>query len=358
MNLLDEVVGANPVWVWLLALGVGGATLGLLLLLRWLALRQLQRRIDRAPSELVQLLRDLVRRTQAFFFLAVALLAGSLALRLPPQATRGIEILAIVSFLLQVAIWGNRLVTHWVNREIRDHLGREGDAAAATTLNVVGVIVKIALWTVVLLLALDNLGVNITALVTGLGIAGIAVALALQSILGDLFASMAIVVDKPFLVGDFIVVGDYMGTVERIGLKTTRLRSLSGEQLVYSNSELLRAVIQNYRPMTERRAAFTFRVPFSTPLEKLARIPEVARETVEAQALTRFAWAAVREFGDHGVVYEVVYYYLSPDYSAWRAVHGAIHLALVAKLRELGVELAYPTWVVHTSPAREDRDGH
>ncbi|MCX7750147.1 MAG: mechanosensitive ion channel family protein [Candidatus Bipolaricaulota bacterium] len=357
MTFLQQVVAANPLWVWLLALGVGGATFGLLKLLKWLVLRHLGRRLERTPSEGIRLLADLVRRTQALFFLSLALLAASLALRLPPQAVRGIEILAIVAFLVQVASWGTRLITHWINREIRNQLEREGNAAAATTLNAVGVIVKIALWTVVLLLALDNLGVNITALITGLGIAGVAVALALQNILGDLFASMAIVVDKPFLVGDFIVVGNHMGTVERIGLKTTRLRSLSGEQLVYSNSELLRAVVQNYRRMTERRAVFTFRVPFSTPLEKLARVPELVRGAVEAQPLARLAWAVPREFGDHGIVYEVVYYYGSPDYSAWREVHGAIHLALLGKLRELGVELAYPTWVVHTSPPKEEAGG-
>lgn len=356
MTFLHQVVAANPLWVWLLALVVGGATFGGLVLLKWLAGRHL-RKLQGAWGQPVQLLADLLGRTHTFFLFSLALLAASLPLRLPPQASRGIEILAIVSFLVQVASWGTRLVTHWVNREIRNQLEREGDAAAATTLNAVGVIVKIALWTVVLLLALDNLGVNITALVTGLGIAGVAVALALQNILGDLFASMAIVVDKPFLVGDFIVVGSEMGTVERIGLKTTRLRSLSGEQLVYSNSELLRAVVHNYRRMAERRATFTFRVPFSTPLEKLARVPELVRAVVEAQPMARLAWAVVREFGPYGIVYEVVYYYGSPDYSAWREVHGAIHLGLLAGLRELGVDLAYPTWVVHTTPAKEESVG-
>lgn len=346
MTSLQRVFADNALWVWFLSLGILGATFALLKVTTWALRRRLLAREKRSPSELIRLAADLVRRTHTLFLLAVSLFAASLALNLPPAASRGVGVLAVIALLIQSATWGNRLITYWVNREIKQKLEAERDAATATTLNAVAFLGKIALWTVVLLLALDNVGINVTALITGLGIAGIAVALALQSILGDLFASIAIVVDKPFLVGDFIVVGSHMGTVERIGLKTTRIRSLSGEQLVFSNSELLRSAVQNYKRMTERRVAFTFRLPFSTPHDKLTAVPAIVREAVESQPHTRFGWALITAYGEYGLQYEVVYHVLVPDFTTYRQVHSAIHVELLRRLGEVGIQLAYPTQVV------------
>ncbi|MFH1610076.1 MAG: mechanosensitive ion channel domain-containing protein, partial [Candidatus Bipolaricaulota bacterium] len=231
MGLLRRTFAENEVWVWLVALGIFLLTVGLLKLVKWVIHRRLTARYARTKSELVRLIGDLVRRTHLAFILVVALYAASLALTIPEAASKAMRTLAVLAWLMQFASWGNRLISFCVNREIRRKLEEEQDAASVTTLNAMAFLVKIVLWAVVLLLALDNMGINITALITGLGIAGIAVALALQNILGDLFASISIVVDKPFLVGDFIIVGDMLGTVERVGLKTTRVRSLTGEQV-------------------------------------------------------------------------------------------------------------------------------
>jgi len=206
---------------------------------------------------------------------------------------------------------------------------------------------------VILLLALDNFGVNITTLVTGLGIGGIAVALALQSVLGDLFASLSIVLDKPFVIGDFINVDEYMGTVEHIGLKTTRVRSLSGEQLVFSNSDLLKSRIRNYKHMQERRVAFTIGVTYQTPLDRVAAIPSIIRKIIEAQGGVRFDRSHFKTYGDSALVFETVYYVLSSDYNAYMDIQQAINLRVYEEFAAEGIEFAYPTRTLYMKQEKE-----
>jgi small-conductance mechanosensitive channel len=350
MTFLHRVIAGNEVWAWFVALGICVACFAFLRLAKWAIHRRLLAREQRAPSEFTRLMADLTRRTQVLFLFAISLFAASLVLNLPPTASRGISILAILALLTQVAMWGNRLITYWVSREIRRHLEKEKDAAAATTLNAVGYMAKIALWTVVLLIALENIGVDITALIAGLGIAGVAIAFALQNVLGDLFASISIVVDKPFLVGDFIVVEDISGTVERIGLKTTRIRSLTGEQVVLANSALLDSRIRNYKRMRERRIAFSFGVVYDTPPELLEQIPKTVREIIAGIPNTRFDRAHFKEYGNFALIFEVVYYVLSPDYNLYMDTQQAINLGLKRRFKEMGIEFAYPTQVVLLNP--------
>lgn len=345
MMFLQEIVAQNRVWMWLLSAGTAAVVTGVLFLIRWGTRRWVVETL-RARSELAGLASDLIRRTSPLFLLVVGLWAGSRTLALPQAAVQAIDTLVLIAFLFQVAGWGGHVLTLWASRAIRQKLEEEKDAATATTINAVAFLGKIALWVVILLLALAQLGVNVTALITGLGIAGIAVALAIQNILSDLLASISIVVDKPFLVGDFIAVGEHMGTVERIGLRTTRIRSLSGEQLIFSNSQLLATVIQNYKRLQERRAQLTFCLPFSTPDDRLARVPAIARAAVESQLHTRFGWALVSAYKEYGIMFEVVYHVLVPDYLTYRQVHSAVHMDLLRRLREEGMEPAYPTTVV------------
>jgi small-conductance mechanosensitive channel len=362
MTFLHRVVAGNEVWTWFVALGICVAIFTSLRLAKWAIHRRLLAREQRAPSEVTRLMADLVRRTQVLFLFTISLFVASLVLNLPPTASRGISVLAILALLIQLAMWGNRLITYWVSREIRRQLEQEKDAATATTLNAVGFLAKIALWTVVLLIALENIGVDVTALIAGLGIAGVAVALALQNVLGDLFASISIVVDKPFLVGDFIVVGDTSGTVERIGLKTTRIRSLTGEQVILANSDLLGSRIRNYKRMRERRVAFTFRITYDTPPELLERIPQTVREIIEGVPNTRFDRVHFKEYGDFALIFEVVYYVLVPDYSVYMDIQQAINLELLRRFKEMGIRFAYPTQVVYIQPSpgpsKEGRHGH
>ena len=180
-------------------------------------------------------------------------------------------------------------------------------------------------------------------MVAGLGVGGIAVALATQNILGDLFASLSIVLDKPFVIGDFLIVGDFMGSVEYVGLKTTRLRSLSGEQLVFSNTDLLGSRIRNYGRMYERRVVFKLGVTYQTPREKLSRIPAIIREAIETQDNSRFDRSHFQAYGDFSLNFESVYYIGSPDYNLYMDVQQAVNLRIHERFEEESIEFAYPT---------------
>jgi small-conductance mechanosensitive channel len=285
--------------------------------------------------------RSLCEATALWFIVLTSVYFASLLLALPPQVSTSLRLVEVTSLLIQAALWGNvtlRLFTmRWVERR------REEDPASAPFTALVGYAGRVVLWTIVLLLILENAGIEVTALLTGLGIGGIAIALAVQNILGDLFASLTIVVDKPFVIGDFIVVGTEKGTVEHIGLKTTRVRSLSGEQLVFPNSDLLQSRIRNFQRMDERRASFKVGVLYETPPDKLAALPAMIREIVEAQSPVRFDRAHFQGFGESSLDFEVVYFVLSPDYNTFMDIQQAINLELIRRCNAAGIGFAYPT---------------
>jgi len=284
---------------------------------------------------------EAMNSTRLWLFLPLAVFAGASTLNIPARLDHLLQNLAMVGTIAQIAIWANRMLAYWLTQRMTEK--RATDPESATTVTLISFIARTFVWTLALLLALDQLGFDVTALVAGLGIGGVAVALALQNILGDLFASAAIVLDKPFVVGDFIIVGDLMGTVERVGLKTTRVKSLSGEQLVFANSQLLGSQIRNYKKMQERRIAFGIGVTYETPLEKLRAIPGWLKAAVEAQEGVRFDRAHFKEYADFSLNYEIVYYVLSPDYNRYMDVQQAINLAIFEKLSAEGVDFAYPT---------------
>jgi small-conductance mechanosensitive channel len=269
-----------------------------------------------------------------------SLYLGSLYLDLPAGAARGLKAVAALAVFLQVALWSSVGIDYWMARQQRR---RGQDPTAAALMSVLRFAAKLVLWSVILLLALDNLGVDVTTLVAGLGIGGVAVALALQNVLGDLLASLAIAFDKPFVIGDSIAVDDLAGTVESIGLKTTRLRSVSGEQLVLANGELLKSRIRNWTRMTERRVVLAFGVVYETPAGAVERIPEIVRRLVEGQDLTRFGRAHFKAFGTSSLDFEAVYWILSPDYKQFMDRQQAINLGLLRAFEEEGIGFAYPT---------------
>jgi len=295
----------------------------------------------KTATQVDDLLVDLAGKTKTFSLILLSLYAGSLVLVLPELAARCLRVVAISVTYLQGAIWINALVVFLLDRYV--HRRMEHDPAEATTASVIGFISRLVLWSLVVLLALDNLGVDVTAMIAGLGVTGIAVALAAQSILGDLFSSLAIALDRPFVVGDFIIVGDLMGTVERVGLRTTRITSLWGEQLVFNNGDLLASRIRNYKRMRERRIQFALGVTYQTPHDTLVAIPGLIREAVEEQERARFDRAHFKDYGDFSLNFEVVYYVLSPDYNLYMDVQQAINLSIHQKFEEAGIEFAYPT---------------
>ena len=271
--------------------------------------------------------------------------AGSRFLALPADASNGLRIAFVIALLIQAGYWGNGLVTFWLTRTVKRRLG--DDAAAATSIAALGFVAKLILWAIIFLLALDNMGVDITTLVAGLGIAGVAVALGVQSIFKDAFASLSIIADKPFVIGDFIVVGDLSGTVERVGLKTTRVRSLSGELLIFANGDLLESRIRNYAQMAERRIAFPFGLAYDTPTAVLEEVPAVVRAEIEKVPGVRFDRCHLKSFADSVVTYETVYFVLTANYAEYMDAQQTINLGILRAFEERKIRLAYPTRTVY-----------
>lgn len=280
-------------------------------------------------------------RTKLWLLILPVVFLALRALHIPPEARVILLQGAKLSMIAQVAHWSTGFVDFWIRRWRRRRL--ESDPGAVTTLNVFRIGAVAAIWIVAFLAAIDNLGFDVTALVAGLGIGGVAVALATQNILGDLFASLSIVIDKPFVIGDFIIVGDALGTVEHVGLKSTRIRSLSGEQLVIGNADLLQSRIRNFKRMAERRVLFRLGVLYQTPAEKLERIPQMIRAAVEKQEKARFDRSHFVNFGDSSYDFESVYWVTSPEYLDFADIHHAICLDIVRTFEAEGVEFAYPT---------------
>jgi small-conductance mechanosensitive channel len=340
-DLLAREFLGNPLAAWATAAGILAGVVLALVAVRRLLVRRLERTAAATATMVDDVLLDGLRRTRKSFLFAVALVAASLALDIPGSRRTLIEKLATVAALVQLASWGTGAIAFWLLRMTRER--QATDRASVTTLNVLAVVARVVLWTLLFLLALQSFGVDVTALITGLGIAGVAVALAVQNVLGDVLASLSIALDKPFVIGDFIVLDTFQGTVEEIGLKTTRLRSLSGEQIVIANAELLKARIRNFQRQTERRAAFTLLFPLDTPPEAIERVPPLVRETILENERVRVDRVHFTAITDQALAVEAVYFVLDPSYVVYADIQQRINLALLRRLPAAGVRLAVPT---------------
>lgn len=344
----------NTVRTWLTAAAVALTTLIILWVFQRYVLKQIGRFTNATRIKTDNFLTQAFQQTKFIILVLLSLYAGSLVLSLPTQVDQWVGAIAIIIFLIQVGIWANEFVNAWVD-DFRD-TNLEDHAAQVTTMRALGFVAKFVIFSIVVLIALDNIpGVEITTLIASLGIGGVAVALAVQNILGDLFASLSISLDKPFVIGDFITVDDYAGQVEQVGLKTTRLRSISGEQLIFSNSDLLNSRVRNYKRMAERRVVFSFGVVYSTPAAQLEEIPHMVQEIIEQQENARFDRAHFKSFGASSLDYEVVFYVLSNDYTMYMTIQQAINLALYRLFEEQGIEFAFPTRTLYVNQVEQGR---
>lgn len=343
---------SNSPLQWLIALGVTCLAFVVLLTARRLVRRYHTRMKATPRAELLEIPLEVLSRTTQISFVIWSIYAGFQALTVAPWFAQVLNTVITISLFWQAGIWMVTAVAAWLERKRRRSL--DTDRAMVGSLGIIGFIANVAIWAIVLLLTLDNLGVDITALVAGLGIGGIAVALAVQNILGDLFASLSITLDRPFVVGDFLSVGEFLGSVENIGIKSTRLRSLSGEQIVMSNADLLGSRVRNYGRMAERRVVFTTNLVSETPVEKIERVPALIRRIIEAQADTRFDRSHYKQRTLTAVELETVYYVLSPDFNKYMDTQQVINVRLDRELAQLDVEFAYQTQRL-LLPQREQR---
>lgn len=294
--------------------------------------------------------------THPLFIGLAALLAGSYFIELPTRLANKLDHIWFVIIGFQIALWLNRGVKLWA----RDKLSAQTQTTRNPVItSMMAWVLRFALWSMLLLAILANVGVNVTAFVASLGVGGVAVALAVQNILSDLFASLAIGLDKPFEIGDFIVFESIAGTVQHVGLKTTRIRSLSGEEIVTSNTALLKSTIHNYKRMQERRIVFAFGVTYDARAAQLKKIPDIVRHAVETAGDTRFDRAHFKEFGENALNFEVVYFVTSPDFNLYMDIQQRINLAILEELQNLGAAFALPTRTIqlvrrHGEPVEHD----
>lgn len=355
-HTVDDLLLGNSPLEWLSAIAIGLGTLVIIHLIKRFALHHLQRAAARSTTRIDDAIVEGLQSTRLWLMLFPALALASNGLEhLPPKTLSLIHVAGTVALFVQAGQWLSAISTAMLRHSRQRAL--ETGSSVASSLTVLSFVVRVVIWAIILLLTLDNLGVDVTALVAGLGVGGLAVALAVQNILGDLFASLSIIADKPFEVGDFIVIGDYSGTVENIGLKTTRLRSLNGEQIIIANSDLLGSRVRNYKRMDERRVVLRFGVLYQTTVDELKKIPELVKSAVESVELVRFERAHLSGFGESSLDFEVVYWMKTADYNAYMDAQQHVNLTLFEVFARQGIGFAYPTRTVildhGTNPATQ-----
>ncbi|UQY45812.1 mechanosensitive ion channel family protein [Erwinia sp. PK3-005] len=281
---------------------------------------------------------EMLRTTSRLLLFIFSLLIAIKFIDLPSTWHRNISHGWFIALMLQFALWLDCGVRLWLRNMLRDPT----HVRNPVTMVILGIMLRIFIWAIMMLAILSNMGVNITALVASLGVGGIAVALAIQTVLSDVFASLAIGLDKPFEIGDFIVFGDIAGSIEHIGLKTTRIRSLSGEQVVCANAVLLQQTIHNYKRMQERRIQFRFGISYNTPAEKARQIGGIVKEIIQGVEQTRFDRAHFLSFDVSQLTYEVIYFVTDADYNKYMDIQQEINLQLMERLEALDVHFAFP----------------
>jgi small-conductance mechanosensitive channel len=341
LDLLDRPWYGATMTQWLVAAATLGAVYVALAVLRRVLVRRLGEIAVRTTTDWDDLAVEIVRRTRPYFLLLIAIYAATRVVPVPGAGGRVLRAISVIVVLLQAGVWGNGLIGFAADHYIRNRA--PADTGTRTTIYAVGYAGRFILWGLLVVTALQNFGIDVTALITGLGIGGIALALAVQNILGDLFAALSIVLDKPFVVGDTVQVDTISGTIEHIGLKTTRIRSVSGEQVIIGNNDLLKSRIRNYRRMELRRVVFNLDLAFDTPPEKVERIPAMVRQVIESQPLTRFDRSHLLTIAETGLRVENVYFVLDADYNKYADIQHAVNLELLRRFHGDQIEFGYST---------------
>lgn len=342
-EIFTRVVLGNTIEQYLLVFGVLLGSLVTLKIFREIVLHNLEKFSKRSETRIDDAAIRIIRSIHPpfYFFLALYFSLRVLALS---ELVRDVLFGILLIWAVYQATFATQVLIDYIFKKF---IRKEDEKSAQASLGALKMVVKGALWVIGILLVLQNLGLNITSVIAGLGIGGIAVALAAQNILSDLFSSFAIIFDKPFQPGDFIVVGEHSGTVKKIGIKTTRIKSLSGEEIVISNKELTSARVQNYRHMRERRIAFKIGVTYGTSSDLLKNTPQIIERIVKSVENTRFDRVHFVSFGASSLEFEVVYFVTTKEFRAYRDAHQEILLKIKQEFEKKKIVFAYPTQTVY-----------
>jgi small-conductance mechanosensitive channel len=340
LGLSERVYYGNSIADWAVAGFVAVATwLGLSIVRRLIVARSKRPKISDRPTP-VRLIFHLLAHTKQFLIVALSLYAGQEDLVFPLKAQHIVDTVVVMAILLQMGLWAVRALKFYLQLK---ELERGPDSGFTGSLDIINFVAQMLIWSLLSLVALENLGINITALLAGLGVGGVAVALALQNVLGDLFASLSIALDKPFVVGDRLVIDAFAGVVERIGIKTTRMRSDAGEQIILSNADILKSRVRNYGRAPEQRALASIRVPYGTPRESLHAVPKLLEAIVREQPNARFERCHLKTLESAWLEFELAFFVQQPKINSLLDLQQAVNFRIIDEFRRLGVGFAYPT---------------
>ena len=342
MNLQTIILG-NSLLEYLYALGVFLILVLVLKLFMLYLVKKLQKVAEKTSTDLDDTLIGIVESLKPPFYYFLSFYLATYSIKISDLFKNITEGILTILIVYQIVITSQILIDYVLGKKFK---GKEDNLETQAAIDTIGKITKFVLWVLGIMLVLSNLGVDVTSLIAGLGIGGVAIAFALKEILADLFSSFAIYFDKPFKIGDSIQVGNDRGTVIKIGIMTTRLKTPQGEELVMSNRELVSSRIQNFKKLKERRGLFSFGVAYETPVNLLRNIPNDIKQIISSIEGVRFDRAHFNRFDESALNFDVVYYVESSDYVKYANTQQEINLKILEKFEEKGIEMAYPTRTV------------
>lgn len=345
-NFLTTTYYHNLGKEYILAILIFVGILIILKIFKTIIIVRLKKLVQRSKTDFDDAILNIISNIKPPFYFLIALYLGIKSLVLPDLADKIVSILFLLVVVYEV-ISALQKIVEFATFKMINKKGKEDEEANKSAIRTLSVVIKIILWSLGLILILGNLGVDVTSLIAGLGIGGIAIALALQNVLGDIFASFSILIDKPFQVGDFIKIGDDLGVVEKIGIKTTRIRTPDGQQLIIGNKELTEARVQNFKRLEKRRACFTLGVIYETEKEKLEKIPELIKQIISTSSKeglkVEFDRCHFKSFGDFSLNFEVAFYVNTQDYKKYLDAVQEINLKIFDVFKKNEIGFAYPT---------------
>ncbi len=344
--LLSLEFGGNVFQDYLAAVVAFVVALVVLRIVKFVVIHRLKALAKKTKSELDDVLIAFIDSLGWPFYLVLSLYTGLKFVSVPALLEQGVYFALLIAGVYYISRGVHEALT-FAGKAVAKRKGKEGlEEADTTMIDLFRKIIKGLIWLAAFILVLNGLGIDLSGVVVGLGVTGIVIGFALQNVLNDIFASFSIYFDKPFRKGDFIIIGDDLGTVKKIGIKSTRIATLQGEELVVSNRELTETRVHNYKRMRKRRIAFTVGVTYGTPSSKMKKIPQVIKEIIKKVDLAEPDRVHFKSFGDFSLNFEIVYYLNSPDYNVYMDVQQEINLAIKEKFEKMGVEIAFPTQTI------------
>ncbi|MCX9074514.1 MAG: mechanosensitive ion channel family protein [Candidatus Methanoperedens sp.] len=344
-EILSYTIWDNGIKDYFLALLAFTISIIILKTFKYIIISKLKKMVEKTRTELDDLLIKIIDNVGWPFYVLVSLYIALQFITTPDIGKTGMRFVILVVAAYYAVKSVQTIIDFFTHRIILKKQEEEKEIDTSV-IDLLSRIAKAVLWIGAVLLILSNMGYNVTTLIAGMGIGGIAIAIALQSILGDIFASFSIYFDKPFQIGDFIIFGNEMGVVKKVGIKSTRVQALQGQEIVISNKQLTETIVHNYKKMEQRRVVFSFGVKYETSAEKMKNIPLIVKDIIGKIKLARIDRVHFFKFGDFSLIFEVVYYVATGDYNRYMDVQQEINLAIMERFEQEGIEMAYPTQTI------------